>query len=181
MKITLKKPVLRIVRGKTQYPLRAIDIDEYLIGGGSSCQLQLSADGVPMIFAIIKPDADAHCIEAMFPYPELIVNGAVTRRSRLQPGDEFSIGNYRFEYLIAEVEHELRTTDGESAPAKAPKLEDSVFPNRVTKTETKTLSAAQLVEKLEQELNLLDDLGHYDDIIDEYYSDELPGSERRIA
>ena len=56
-----------------------------------------------------------------------------------------------------------------------------MFPNRVTKTETKTLSAAQLVEKLEQELNLLDDLGHYDDIIDEYYSDELPGSERRIA
>ncbi len=181
MKITIKKPVLRIVRGKTQYPLRAIDIDEYLIGGGSSCQLQLSADGIPMIFAIIKPDADSHCIEAMFSYPELIVNGSVTRRSRLQPGDEFSIGNYRFEYLFAEVEHELRTTDGSSVPAKAPKLDQSVFPKQVTKAGTKHLSAAQLVEKLEQELNLLDELGHYDDIIDEFYHDEYSSPERRIA
>ena len=50
-----------------------------------------------------------------------------------------------------------------------------------SKVETKHLSAAQLVEKLEQELNLLDDLGHYDDIIDEFQFDELPGSDRRIA
>lgn len=181
MKVKIKKPVIRIARGKTQFPLRAIDHERFLVGAGSSCQLQLSAADIPMIHSVISPTSQGHRIESLSPCPELFVNGAVTREALLQPGDEFSIGGYRFEYLIGEYEHEFRTTDGQRDQASKPGVTGSIYPNQIEPEDLEELSAADLVARLEQELELLDELGQYDDIpLDDFLGDQ-PGPNRLSA
>ncbi|MCG6157841.1 FHA domain-containing protein [Rubinisphaera margarita] len=173
MKMRINKPVLRIVRGKTQFPVRALDVEQYLIGAGSTCHLQLSAGEIPMMFGMITPEADGHLIEAMHPEPTLLVNGGATRKAVLRPGDQFQIGTYRFEYLMAEVEHELRATDSISPRSERTKLDQSVVPNQLESKKLQELTAAQLVDKIEQELKLLDELDHYDDL-EHGYTLEFP-------
>ena len=72
--LTLKKPLLRITRGQSQFPLRAIDQKRFLIGAGSSCHLLLTHAKIPMIFALVQPTDDGCTIEAYHPVPPMLVN-----------------------------------------------------------------------------------------------------------
>ncbi len=164
--LTLKKPLLRITRGQSQFPLRAIDQKRFLIGAGSSCHLLLTHAKIPMIFALVQPTDEGCTIEAYHPVPPMLVNGEKKRTAELLSGDQLTIGPYEFEFLVQETEHTLRAVDGETVDeVKAEEAEQPEFnsiipdvPSRLTE-----LSAEELVDRIARELNLIEELGDYDD------------------
>lgn len=87
--------VLLIERGQTRFPQRPVNSQRFLIGAGSNCHLQLAGD-VPLLHSIIIPDGDHLWIDAVSPYPPLLVNGQPQRESTLHTGDVLEIGAYVF-------------------------------------------------------------------------------------
>lgn len=164
--VTPNQPMLRILRGKSQYPLRAIDRSQFLIGAGSNCQIQLSAGEIPMIFAVLRLD-DAGCchVEAMHGEPAMLVNGTRQRSSNLRSGDRVSIGSYEFEFL-SPAEHEGR--DSLKLEAYAAAQPDIPYPLIIPQVpaDLSALSAEELVDRIERELELLEMLGEFDDLPD---------------
>lgn len=160
--VMLQRPVFRILRGKSQFPLRAIDTEQFLLGAGNSCQLQVSAGEIPIIYAIVHRNGADCRIEAMHPHPPLLINGVAQQSASLLPGDRVSFGPYEMEFLLVQVEHELQTVAAE--PAEIPGMAQEwgtiipELPNDIA-----ALSAEELVDRIEQELALLDEFGHYDD------------------
>jgi len=160
--LTLKKPLLRITRGQSQYPLRAIDRDRFLIGAGSSCHLLLTHEQIPMIFAIVTPAEEGCHIEALHPVPKMLVNGQQQRSATLLSGDCLTIGPYEFEFLLQETQHALRTVAEDSEPLPKPTVEFRTVISDVPE-KVQDLSAEDLVDRIARELELLEELGDYDD------------------
>ncbi len=174
MKVKISKPLLRITRGKTKFPFRAIESDRFLIGAGSCCQLQLSAGNIPMVYAIVHQVQGGYQIEALHSEPAMLVNGTKQQFAILQPGDKLNLGAYEFEFLIDQVEHVLRATPEEvQEVAQQPthSKPQSLIPPVPEKIDE--LTALQLVSRIERELELIDQL----ELEDEQQSKET----RKIA
>lgn len=167
-------PLLRIVRGKSQYPLRSIDREAFLIGAGSNCQIQLSAGEIPMNCAVLRPQGAECLIESLHSEPAMYVNGSRLRSARLQSGDRVVIGPYEFEFLAQQISEEpacipLHASSPVIAERPFPLLVPQVPPN------LSALSAEELVDRIERELELLELLGEFDDPPLEFYeADEVP-------
>ncbi len=159
MKVKISKPVLKITRGKTKFPFREIESDRFLIGAGSCCQLQLSADDIPMVYAIVHQVQAGYQIEALHSEPAMLVNGTKQQFAILQPGDKLTLGVYEFEFLIDQSEHVLRATQegGQEATQQQPRVKpQSLIPPVPVKIDE--LTASELVARIEKELELIDQL-----------------------
>ena len=137
---------LEIRRGKTNFPLRPISGDRFLIGAGSHCHLQLGGDHVPMLHSLLVIEGQKAHLEVVISEPPLVVNGEICRMVELTDEDTVSIGDFEFIFhsLVAlepvpqTAAHEftLDTADSE--------VED-----------LSRLSAAELVELIEEEARLI--------------------------
>ncbi len=159
MKVEIRKPLLKITRGKTKFPFRAIESDRFLIGAGNCCQLQLSAENIPMVYAIVHQVQGGYQIEALHSEPPMLVNGTKQQFAILQAGDRLSLGAYEFEFLIDQAEHVLRATQEEAKEtASQPILTEprTLIPSVPTKIDE--LTASELVSRIEKELELIDQL-----------------------
>lgn len=159
MKVKISKPVLKITRGKTKFPFRKIESDRFLIGAGSCCQLQLSAEEIPMVYAIVHQVQGGYQIEALHSEPAMLVNGTRQQFAILQPGDKLTLGVYEFEFLIDRAEHVIRAMqEGTHEVAEKhpdPKPQSLIPPVPVKIDE---LTASELVSRIEKELELIDQL-----------------------
>ncbi len=87
---------LEIRRGKTNFPLRPISGDRFLIGAGSHCHLQLGGEHVPMLHSLLVIQGKTAHLEAVVSEPPLVVNGEVRRVVDLSDEDTVSIGDFEF-------------------------------------------------------------------------------------
>lgn len=122
---------LDVRRGRTRHPSRPIDRDGFLVGSGPDCQLRLGDDGIALRHCRLRLDGDAVHIERIAPAPALVVNGEVVDAARLEDGASVTIGSFQFE---------LRDTGT---------CEESL--------DAGELSAADLVDRLEDEFALVDE------------------------
>jgi len=129
---------LMIERGVSNYPVRPVIGERYLIGAGSNCQLQLGGE-IPLLHSIIIPEGDHLWIDAVSPTPPLFVNGQHLREGELNRGDVIAIGDFVFC-----VDHRL------SAPPP-PRSASSISPS-AEKPETGERTAGELIEFLEKEM-----------------------------
>ncbi len=163
MKVKVSRPVLKITRGKTKFPFREIESDRFLIGAGSCCQLQLSAEEIPMVYAIVHQVQGGYQIEALHSEPAMLVNGTKQQFAILQPGDKLNLGVYEFEFLIDQAEHVLRATQEEAQGTKRQQVQtkpQSLIPSVPEKIDE--LTASELVARIEKELELIDQLEEED-------------------
>jgi len=110
--------LLIIERGISRHPARPISGERFLIGAGSNCHLQLGGD-IPLLHSIILPEEDHLWIDAVSPFPQLIVNGQPLREGELRRGDLLEIGEFVFqvEYRQPLLQAALQTVATPEIPA----------------------------------------------------------------
>lgn len=136
---------LEIRRGKTNFPLRPISGDRFLIGAGSHCHLQLGGEHVPMLHSLLVIQGESASLEAVVSEPPLLVNGEVCRLVELSDEDAVTIGDFEFVFhrlLSSEPQAQVAVTEV-SVPFEVDQLAK--------------FSAAELVSRLEQEVGTIDD------------------------
>lgn len=136
---------LEIRRGKTNFPLRPISGDRFLIGAGSHCHLQLGGEHVPMLHSLLVIQGHTASLEAVVPEPPLLVNGEVCRQVELSDEDTVTIGEFEF------VFHRLLSNEPESQ-VSAQELSVPFEAEQLAQ-----LSATELVALLEDEATTIDD------------------------
>lgn len=130
---------LEIRRGKTNFPLRPISGDRFLIGAGSHCHLQLGGEHVPMLHSLLVIQGKTASLEAVVPEPPMLVNGEACRQVELSDEDTVTIGDFEF------VFHRLLSNEPESlAAANEPAI--PFEPDQLAR-----LSVTELVSLLEHE------------------------------
>ncbi len=136
---------LEIRRGKTNFPLRPISGDRFLIGAGSHCHLQLGGEHVPMLHSLLVIHGKTASLEAVVSDPPLLVNGEACRQVELSDEDTVKIGEFEF------VFHRLLSNEPESQAAV---IESSIptEPDQLAQ-----LSAAELVAMIEDEATAVSD------------------------
>jgi uncharacterized small protein (DUF1192 family) len=132
---------VEVRRGRTRAPKRAVRSERFLIGAGSNCQLQLGGDDIPILHSILLVNEDGAHIDAVVPWPQLIVNGAPCRTADLHDGDQFSIG--KFEFAV----HEQRPAGAAQALA-AP---SDALPEIAENEDLGALSVAALLERIDRD------------------------------
>jgi hypothetical protein len=133
---------LEIRRGKTNFPLRPISGDRFLIGAGSHCHLQLGGEHVPMLHSLLVIEGKTAHLEALVSEPPLRVNGEARRSVELHDEDTVEIGDFEF------VFHRLVATEpsGQVAMASSSDTEDASGVADLSQ-----LSAVELVGLIEEE------------------------------
>jgi hypothetical protein len=133
---------LEIRKGKTNFPLRPISGERFLIGAGSHCHLQLGGDHVPMLHSLLVIEGQTAHLEAVMVEPPLLVNGEACRMVELQDEDMVSIGDFEF------VFHRLVSAEpvSQASPSELPDLAEV---SQVT--DLSRLSALELVNLIEEE------------------------------
>ena len=136
---------LEIRRGKTNFPLRPISGDRFLIGAGSHCHLQLGGEHVPMLHSLLVIEGKQATLEAVVSEPPLLVNGEVCRLVELSDEDTVVIGDFEF------VFHRLVATEPASQAATiAPSMPDHPsMPDDMA--QLSQFSAAHLVALIEED------------------------------
>ncbi len=133
---------LEIRKGKTNFPLRPISGERFLIGAGSHCHLQLGGDHVPMLHSLLVIEGQAAHLEAVIAEPPLLVNGEARRMVELQDEDIVSIGDFEF------VFHRLVSSEPAThvAALEFPDIEEAYDVADLSR-----LSALELVNLIEEE------------------------------
>jgi hypothetical protein len=133
---------VEVRRGRTRAPRRAVKSERFLIGAGSNCQLQLGGDDIPILHSILLVNEEGAHIDAVVPWPQLIVNGTPQRTADLHDGDQFTIG--KFEFAV----HEQRPAAAGQALAMTPAVD---LPDVPESEDLASLSVAAIVERIERD------------------------------
>ncbi len=134
---------LEVRRGLTRARRRPVRSRRFLIGAGSNCQLQLGGEEIPILHSILLIDEDGAHIDSLVSTPELLVNGVPQRAADLQDGDVFSIGRFEFAVNVPEG----------TAVSQAVTSDELPLPDDA---DLEAMSAAELVERIEQEQACID-------------------------
>ena len=144
-----------IARGSTRFPVRPIRTDRFLIGSGQFCDLRLGGEGIPVIHSVIRHDGEEAWIDVLVPSPPLVVNGEIEHSATIGDGDQIRIGCFEFHVqkqkptLQPDVIQQRQTEDEHD-------IADMLKNELVEPPKPQELSAVELVEKLEQEQELVD-------------------------
>ena len=139
-------PVLKILRGCTEFPIRPIERERFLIGAGSQCSIQLGADGIPIVHTLIVRTMLGYEVEALAAYPELTLNGRPIRTAVLADGDQIALGDFEMEFRLpvaaqVQVEPDNAILDVEAIMEQVEQEEANEF---------REMSIDELVSGLEQ-------------------------------
>lgn len=133
--------VLEVTRGRTRFRRRPVNHPRFLIGAGSTCDLRLGGEGVPALHSIITVNGRDIQLEAIAAEPALLVNGRKIQQTSLSDGDLIVIGDVE---LVARLE-------AGHTPAAAQATAADALLTVETERPLAELSAAELVERIEQE------------------------------
>jgi hypothetical protein len=90
---------LQVRRGGTRYPLRPVYSTRFLIGSGTNCHLQLGG-AIPLLHSLLTREVQGWTIEAVFPEPQLRINGVESRQCKLHPDDIIEIGPFEMQLVL---------------------------------------------------------------------------------
>ena len=148
---------LEICRGRTSFPCRPILQNRFLIGAADQCDLRLGGDGMPPLHSIIHADGRDIQLEAICPSPVLKVNGTVKDSVRLADGDLIEIGCFQF--MAREADVAACQARPETQPDDFPcELDADLDSEAFDEQALEDLTAAELVEMIEQEEALIEQL-----------------------
>ncbi len=143
---------LHVSRGQTKFPHRPVTVPRFVIGSGSGCDIVLGDAHVPLIHTILLVDGGRVIAETVARSPLLKVNGNVVGTAILEDGDALAIGGFQF---VVRLNHEAiaRTLESTAHDHIAlDELEDEPI------VDAADLSAAELVDCLEAEMNQVEQL-----------------------
>ena len=138
--------VLEICSGQTRFPLRPVKSNRFLIGAAEGCDLRLGGADMPPLHSIVHVDHVETLLETVTLTPPLSVNGLVVESVLLQDGDRIGIGP--FEFL---AHRPTPATESSSNEAQSANLEIAVDDDTAHQPAVSELSAAELVELIEDE------------------------------
>jgi hypothetical protein len=138
--------VLEVTKGQTRFRRRPVTTSRFLIGAGSTCDLRLGGEGMSALHSIITIAGGEIAIEAIAAEPALTVNGRLVQNAILHDGDVIAVG---------EVELLARLEAGH-APIGATAVAAPALPAAHERAPSE-LSAAELVDLIEQEERLIED------------------------
>ncbi len=136
---------LEIRRGRTKFPHRPLTASRCLIGSGTNCHLQLAGD-VPLLHSLLVLDEGRWTLEVIAPEPKLFINGEASRHRELCVGDCIQLGDFEFALCRGE--------GGPQEPAPR-RLHHRQFPSGSDRDVAARLTAAELVERMESELDVM--------------------------
>ena len=160
--------VLEVTRGQTRFRHRPVNQPRFLIGAGSTCDLRLGGERMPALHSIITVHPHEIHLEAIAAQPPLAVNGRAVQQAMIADGDVIGIG---------EVELLARLVAG---PAPAP-AQATLTPRIDVDRPVAELSAAELVELIEQEEREIEDFESRQRAGAEALVDALVARNRRAA
>jgi hypothetical protein len=126
---------LRLADDERKFPFRPVGSGLFLIGQGPGCDLRLGLDEIPAIHSAIQMSDSGAELTKIAGSPELLVNGESVDRVTLEHGDLIEVGDVRLAFFLC---------NHSAAIATERSLEHG------------KLSARQLIEGLEFELDFLD-------------------------
>lgn len=153
---------LEVCRGRTQFPVRPIASDRFLIGSGKRCDLRLGGS-VPPLHCIIYRDGGDVWLDAIAAQPAIKVNGRVAQCVRLHDGDLIEIASFHFRLRCA------LPTASSAIASKAEHVEPASL--SAEPADVESMSAAELVERLAAEL----------EDVEEFEDRRLTGAEALLA
>lgn len=139
--------VLEVTRGRTRFRRRPVTSPRFLIGSGATCDLRLGGDAMPALHSIITICGGEISLEAIAAEPRLILNGRPVHTTHVHDGDIIGIGEVE---LIARLE-------AGQAPAGVAEAAGSRITTSEDNRPISDLSAAELVDLIDQELRQIDD------------------------
>ena len=142
---------LEIRRGKTNFPLRPISGDRFLIGAGSHCHLQLGGEHMPMLHSLLVIEGKTAHLEAVVSEPPLVVNGEAQRSAELNDEDTVEIGDFEF------VFHRLVAIEPAGQVAMASPCDEEEASGVA---DLSRLSAVELVGLIEEEARQIAEFDH---------------------
>jgi hypothetical protein len=155
-------PALEIQRGRSQHPLRPIASFPFLIGTGEQCDLRLGGDEIPSLHSVITMESGQLYIECIVPMPPLQVAGHPVEAALLADGDTIHIGDFEFR-----VQHPESALPENAVAMSNPDEADAAVANEaivlddideIDERPLGTFSTAELVERLEQDMQLIEQL-----------------------
>jgi hypothetical protein len=126
---------LRLADEERKFPFRPISSGRFLIGQGPGCDLRLGLEEMPPIHSAIQMSDSGAELTKIAESPELLVNGESVNHLFLEHGDLIEVGDVRLAFFLC---------NHTAANAAERPIEHS------------KLSARQLIDGLEFELDLLD-------------------------
>lgn len=126
---------LRLADEERKFPFRPISSGLFLIGQGPGCDLRLGLEEMPPIHSAIQMSDSGAELTKIAESPELLVNGESVNHLFLEHGDLIEVGDVRLAFFLC---------NHTAANAAERPIEHS------------KLSARQLIDGLEFELDLLD-------------------------
>ena len=138
---------LEILSGRTDFPCRPIQEDRFLIGAGSTCQLQMGGN-MPVVHTVISREGnDLRCV-AMTDSPPLFVNGCVIQSATLKHGDRLEIGTFAFSIHRPETLPSQSTNDSAHTLLEEASIQEEL--------QIDQLSASDLVDLIEKEQEMIE-------------------------
>lgn len=140
---------LEVARGRTRHPRRPVLQSRFLIGAGSNCPLQLGGEGIPFLHSMLLIEQGDVMIESFVASPPLLLNGYPVRTALLRDGDLLAIGEFEFSLHIDTVALDKERSFPIEADEEATSIEEE---------DLSELSAAELVNRLEAEMDDIEEL-----------------------
>lgn len=127
-----------------RHPIRVVSTGDFLIGSGPSCDLRLGTSDIPEIHTVVVTDGSTARLTARVATPPIYINGHQVTNVQLSDGDLIELGGAQLLFRFADEDARITLNEREF----------------VDVTRKQTLSAAQLVEQIERELNVAEELQH---------------------
>lgn len=140
---------LEVRDGETADRMRPLVSDRVLIGSGSTCQLQIVADEVAMVHAtltrVTASTGSGWMLEAIAAHPAVLVNGTPIRQCELSHGDLIGLAGVNLELVCANM-------------AASVPMAESIADEPPLATDPSMMTAAELVDALDREMQLVSEL-----------------------
>lgn len=144
----------RIASSTGRQPIEPVAVGEFLIGSAAHCQLRLGADDIPAVHATLQVSTKSVLLTAATAEPPILVNGVVEKECQLADGDMLEVGSHRMLFRLASAEQRITLNENNFSETPA-----SVEPPAVEDVS----NVEQLVDRLEEQLNLVEELTHSPD------------------
>lgn len=144
----------RIASATGRQPIEPVAIGEFLIGSAPHCHLRFGEEGIPDVHTTLHVDRDIVLLRSDATNSPVFVNGQQETECRLSDGDMLEVGEHRLLFRLSAAEQRITLNEDEFAVPRAPQESANM---------QDAINAQQLVEKLEEQLNIVEELTHSPD------------------
>lgn len=146
----------RIASSTGRQPIEPVAVGEFLIGAAAHCQLRFGDAGMPPVHTTLRVERDRVLLHAATTEPPILINGVVETECRLTDGDMLELGEHRLLFRLASAEQRITLSEEEFFQASSATTQEDPPAETMSNVE-------QLVDRLEEQLNLVEELTHSPD------------------